>query len=142
MHKPSIVLDTNILISALRSKYGAAFKLLSLVGESHFDTNLSVPLMLEYEAVAMREIKNLPHTAEEIDDILDYMARASQRWEIFFLWRPCLSDPKDDMVLEIAVQSGSQYIVTYNARDFIGIDKFGITAITPKGFLQQYGLIP
>lgn len=134
-------MDTNILISALRSKRGAAFKLLSLIGEDYFDINLSVPLMLEYESVAMREIKNLSNTPEEVGDILDYLAHVSRRWEIFFLWRPYLSDPKDDMVLEIAVQSYSQYIVTYNPRDFIGIEKFGITTLTPKEFLLKNGLI-
>ena len=61
--------------------------------------------------------------------------------EIFFLWRPFLKDPKDDMVLELAVEAEVEYIVTHNLKDFNGVEHFGIKAITPKEFLQIIGEI-
>ena len=61
---------------------------------------------------------------------------------IFFLWRPFLKDPKDDMVLELAVEAEVEYIVTHNLKDFHGAEHFGIKAITPKEFLRKIGEIP
>ena len=56
--------------------------------------------------------------------------------EVYFLWRPILKDPEDDMLLELAVKANCQYIVTYNKRDFQDVDKFGIKLTTAKEFLQ------
>jgi len=55
------------------------------------------------------------------------------------IWRPYLRDPKDEMVLETAVAGGCDAIVTYNRRDFVGAEKFGIQVLSPKAFLQQIG---
>ncbi|MBL1277427.1 MAG: putative toxin-antitoxin system toxin component, PIN family [Ectothiorhodospiraceae bacterium] len=138
----NIVLDTNVLVSALKSKNGASFKLLSLIDNGNFILNISVPLFLEYEAVALRESLNLPLDKSDIEDILNYIAQVSSKREIFYLWRPYLKDPKDDLVLEVAVESRSNVIVTYNKKDFVGIDKFGIKALTSKEFLNRRGLLP
>jgi hypothetical protein len=62
--------------------------------------------------------------------------------EIFYLWRPVLRDPKDDMVLELAVESQSDFIVTSNLRDFAAAESFGIEVVTAKQFLQKLGEIP
>ncbi len=62
--------------------------------------------------------------------------------KFFFLWRPYLPDPKDDMLLELAVEAGCDFIVTYNARDFREIERFDITVVTPKEFLEQMGVLP
>src|ERR1700730_18569163 len=99
-----IVLDTNVLTAALRSQRGASFKLLSLVGVApDFQINLSVPLVLEYEEVAKRQKEETGLTDPDIEDILDYLCSVANRHRIFFLWRPFLNDPGDDMVLELAV---------------------------------------
>ena len=133
MHK--IVIDTNILVAALRSKQGASYKLLSELTKGWFKPAVSVPLFLEYEAVLKRPglIPNL--TAVDIDNILNYMLSRATLCQIFYLWRPCLKDPQDDMVLELAVQSQSRFIVTFNIKDFRKSELFGITAITPQQFL-------
>ena len=133
MHK--IVIDTNILVAALRSKQGASYKLLSELTKGWFKPAVSVPLFLEYEAVLKRPglIPNL--TAVDIDNILNYMLSRSSLCQIYYLWRPCLKDPQDDMVLELAVQSQSRFIVTFNIKDFRKSELFGITAITPQQFL-------
>lgn len=134
-----IVIDTNVFISALKSKKGASFKLLSLIGGGSFEINLSVPLVLEYEDVAKRSELQLSIDQKYIDDILDYLCQVANRHDIFFLWRPFLKDPKNDLVLELAVKARGKFILTYNLKDFNGIDQFGIQAITPKEFLEHIG---
>ena len=136
-----IVIDTNVFISALRSRRGASFKLLSMLGGNAFDICVSVPLVLEYETLARRQARALGLDAATINDILDYVCHVALRRELFFLWRPFLKDPKDDLVLELAVESESEFIITFNRRDFAGIEKFGIEALSPKEFLQKLGEI-
>lgn len=135
-----VVIDTNVLVSALRSKRGASFKILTLIGQTKFNVNLSVPLMLEYEDVAKRLIGETALNEADINDILDYICSVSNRREIFYLWRPFLKDPKDDMVLELAVTSNCGTIVTYNKKDFKGVEEyFGIRLLTPKELLIEIG---
>ena len=135
----SIVIDTNVLISALRSKNGASFKVISLIGTDRFRIAVSVPLILEYESVAKRQRRFSGLTDAEIDDILDYVCGVAIHQRIFFLWRPFLRDPMDDMLLELAVASESYLIVTHNVRHFEGIEHFGIRALTPRAFLEEIG---
>jgi predicted nucleic acid-binding protein len=101
MRLPEIVIDTNVFVAGLRSRRGASFMLLSLVGSGRFGINLSVPLVLEYEEVLLWTESGifLPHSA--IEDVLDYHCSVARHHEIFFLWRPYLKDPKDDMVLSL-----------------------------------------
>jgi len=141
MRVPKVVIDTNIVISAMLSSRGAAFKLISLIGKQHFDYAMSVPLMIEYEEVLKREDSKIVISQEAIDNILDRLCYHADLREIFYLWRPVLNDPKDDLVLELAVESNCNSIITYNLKDFKNIKKFGLTAITPKIFLQQTGVI-
>jgi putative PIN family toxin of toxin-antitoxin system len=136
---PRVVLDTNVLVSALRSRQGASFKVVSLVGEKLFDIVVSVPLVVEYEAATKRQSRQLALTHADIDDILDYFCQVGLQREIFFLWRPVLRDPKDDLVLEVAVESECDYVVTHNLRDFAGAERFGVQAITPRRFLEIIG---
>jgi putative PIN family toxin of toxin-antitoxin system len=139
MAKYQIVIDTNVLVSALQSNQGASFKLLMLLGSTQFDTNISIPLILEYEEIAKRLIGQILLTTTDIDQVIDYLCTVSNHHDIFFLWRPFLKDPDDDMVLELAVTANCHYIVTNNRKDFSNIDRFGLSAITPKEFLQLIG---
>ncbi len=136
---PRVILDTNVLIAALRSCRGASFKVLNLLGCGLFQLSVSVPLVLEYESVTKRMSRSLGLSHSDIDDILDYICLVAEHREIFYLWRPCLKDPMDDMVLEVAVESESDFIVTHNIRDFNGIKHFGVKAITPRQFLEEIG---
>ena len=141
MKKIQIVIDTNIFISALRNDTGASFYLLSLVGKKEFETNISVPLIMEYESVAHRFLKQTNLTVSDLNDILDYVCFSSNRHKINYLWRPFLKDPKDDLVLELAVKARSQHIITFNKKDFKNISKFGMSAVTPWEFLKERGLL-
>jgi predicted nucleic acid-binding protein len=111
----------------------------SLVGEKLFDIVVSVPLVVEYEAAAKRQSRQLGLTHADIDDILDYLCQVGLQREILFLWRPVLRDPKDDLVLEVAVESECDYVVTHNRRDFAEAESFGVEVITPRRFLEIIG---
>ncbi len=136
----NVVIDTNVLISALMSKQGASYKLLMSLAENKFIPNVSVPLFLEYESVTKRDGVITALNFKEIDSILDYILSNSRVRKVFYLWRPYLKDPKDDLVLELAVESQSEYIITFNKKDFKGSEKFGIRAVTPQEFMKERGI--
>lgn len=142
MKPVNVVIDTNVLVAALKSARGASYKLLMLLAEGLYVPCVSVPLLVEYESVLKRPGMVEPLTAEDIDDILNYLLSRSSLRKIFYLWRPFLKDLKDDLVLEVAVESQSEYIITFNIRDFQGIEKFGIKAMTPQDFLSSRGITP
>jgi putative PIN family toxin of toxin-antitoxin system len=135
-----IVVDTNVLVAGLRSSRGASFRVLRLIGSRHFEIALSVPLALEYEYVLKRESAALGLTDQDIDVLVEYWCSIAHLQEIHFLWRPALGDPKDDHVLELAVASGSDLVVTHNIRDFAQSGAWGVTAIRPGEFLRRIGV--
>ena len=142
MNTRQIVMDTNVFVAALRSRRGASHRLLMLIDSGKFEINVSVPLVLEYENAAKRLIGDISLTERDIDDILDYICTVANRRKVFYLWRPFLRDPKDDMVLELAVAASCDFIVTYNKRDFQGAERFGLRVVTSKEFLQEIGELP
>jgi len=137
--KQRIVIDTNVFVSALRSRRGASYRLFMLLGGKQFEISVSVPLILEYEDAAKRLGREFRLSSTDIEDILDYVCSVADLREIHFLWRPILKDPQDDHVLELAVVASAQFIVTYNRRDFMGAEKFGIKVVTPHEFLKRIG---
>jgi putative PIN family toxin of toxin-antitoxin system len=132
-----IVLDTNVLVSAMRSRRGRSNKLVALIGSETFGLVISVPLVLEYEDAALRQIDALVYTPDEVREIIDFLCWAGEATPIYYLWRPFLPDPKDDLVLEAAVAGRCDTIVTFNQRDFKGVDKFGLQIRTPRAFLEE-----
>lgn len=141
MDAPQVILDNNVVVSALRSNLGSSFRLLSLVGQGEFEINLSVPLVLEYEEVCKRLLNDIPLDVDDIEAIIDFLCSVARLHEIYFLWRPLLRDPKDDMVLELAVTSQAEFIVTFNTTDFEGAEQFGVSVVTPTEFLREIGEI-
>lgn len=135
---PRVVLDTSVLVAGLRSRRGASFRLLSLLGSGRFEVVLSVPVVLEYEDVLTRP-GMVPLSADDVGAVLDYLCAVGSHHSVFYLWRPYLRDPGDDMVLELAVAAGCDAVVTHNMRDFVGIDQFGLRAVRPADFLRSIG---
>ena len=138
----TVVIDTCVFIAALRSRRGASFRVLSLVGTGKFDIAISVPLVFKYESAARRILEEISPDEEDVEAILDYLCLVGKRQEVFYLWRPFLRDPKDDMILELAVAVGGATIVTFNVRDFQGAERFGVRVMTPQAFLREIGEIP
>lgn len=115
---PRVVLDTNVLVAGLRSRRGASHQVLG------------------------RRATGLRRSAAEIGAVLDYLCATGEHQPIHFLWRPLLPDPGDDLVLEVAVNGRCDRIITFNGRDFAGSERFGVTPISPREFLEQLGETP
>ena len=136
-----LVLDTDVMVAALRSDSGASRQLLVAALERRFTLLVSVPLMFEYEAVLMRA----EHLAAsglsdgEMNAILDAVAAVAEPVHLSFLWRPTLLDPDDDMVLETAANGAADWIVTFNKRDFSGAAaKLGCGVALPGEVLHEF----
>jgi predicted nucleic acid-binding protein len=102
---------------------------------------ISVPLVFEYEGVLRRSKLPAEISQKDISDIIDFLCKVGFRQDIFFLWRPFLPDPSDDLVLEVAVAAGCDAIITYNKRHFRDVKKFGLRILDPKEFLAEIGVI-
>ena len=96
----------------------------------------SVALILEYEEVLLRQRAELGLSEDEISVLIDSLCAMAHHHQIYFLWRPFLTDVNDELVLELAVSANCEYILTHNIKDFRGSEQFGIRAVTPKEFLQ------
>lgn len=134
-----VVLDTSVLVAAARSRQGASFALVSSLPNLKFEIALSVALYTEWQAVLTRQ-EHLPPglRVEDVLAYLRYLTSIVHLQDVYYLWRPFLRDPDDDMVLECAVASGSQYLITHNVRDFRRINELGVTPITPVSFLNLW----
>lgn len=133
--KPGIVFDTNVLVAALRSRRGASFQLLSRLTQRQFDVFITVPLLMEYADVLHRPgLLALPEHA--IDAVLDMICATAHQQAVHFLWRPQLRDPKDELVLEAAVNATADFLVTHNLRDFEPGRRFAVQVVTPGQFLN------
>ena len=130
------ILDTNILIAGLQSKRGKSYELLQLLNKGLFRITVSVPLVLEYEALLKKKLDRNIYSDKVIEDFIDYLCKISEHIKIYYLWRPYLKDPFDDHLLELALSSGCDYIVTYNLKDFKKAKELGVTAITPAEFIE------
>lgn len=134
------MLDTDVVVAALRSDQGASRQLLLAALDKHFVLILSVPLMLEYEAVLTRpeHLAACGVSRAEIGRVLDDLAAVAEPVKITFRWRPNLPDPDDDMVLETAVNGNADAIVTFNVRHFEPASKnFDCAVLLPREALQK-----
>ena len=132
-----IVLDTSVLVAAARSRNGASFKLVSMLPTPEIELALTVAVYTEWQAVMTRP-ENLPSGAT-LDDalaFLRYLASIAHLQDVHFLWRPFSRDPDDDMIVECAVSSGCEYIVTHNVKDFRRVEQLKVQVITPAELLN------
>jgi predicted nucleic acid-binding protein len=136
----SFVVDTDVMVAALRSDRGASRQLLLAALNRQFELLLSVPLMLQYQAVLTRpeHLAACGLSATDVGAILDDLAAVARPVRLAFRWRPRLSDPDGDMVLETAINGGASAIVTFNQRDFVsGTIGFSCAVILPGTALRQ-----
>lgn len=96
-------------------------------------------MVLEYEDVLSRSELNLNLTEKEIERLLDIICLLGVKHEIWYLQRPISLDAKDEFVAELAINAQVDAIVTYNVKDFVNLDKFGVKIVTPREFLEMLG---
>jgi putative PIN family toxin of toxin-antitoxin system len=137
-----LVLDTDAMVAAIRSDAGASRRVLRTALERRPGLTLlvSVPLLIEYEAVMTRpeHLKAARLSAKDIEALLDAIAAVSEPVTLAFLWRPALPDADDDMVLEAAVNGRADGIVTFNRRDFGPVtERFGIPVLSPAEVIKR-----
>jgi len=129
-----LVLDTDVVVAAVRSDQGASRQLLLAALDRRIVVLASVPLMIEYEAVLKRpqHLAAMGLAVDEVDVILDALAAIVERVRLTFLWRPSLVDPNDEMVLDTAVNGGADRLVTFNVRHFEeAAGRFGLKVSAP-----------
>lgn len=134
------VLDTNVVVAAMRSPSGASAALLRAARQSRIVLLANVALALEYEAVCLLEEPRRAAglAAAEVGIFVDAVLAMTEPVETFFIWRPQLRDPGDELVLEAAVNGGAQAIVTFNRRDFgPAPGKFGVAVLLPSEAIRS-----
>jgi putative PIN family toxin of toxin-antitoxin system len=137
MDQIKVLIDTNVLYAGLYSSRGASYQVLRAIEGDRIRIALSTTLLFECEDVLKRNQSSLGLSDGEIEAILDDLCSRSEHQKIYFLWRPKLSDPKDDHILELAIASGIATIVTHNLKDFAKAKEFGIRVITPRQLLEE-----
>ena len=134
------VLDTDVLVAAVRSDRGASRVLLAGALQKRYPMLASVPLMLQYESVLCRSqhLDAAGLSTADVAALLDAVALIVHPIRIAYLWRPMLSDPGDDLVLETAVNGGADVVVTFNRRDFEpAAGRFGFEVIAPSDAVRR-----
>lgn len=135
-----LVLDTDVLVAAMRSPSGASSALLQAALEGRVTLLGNVAWALEYEAVCSRteHLAAGGLTADEGRIFVDAVFALIEPVESHFVWRPQLRDPADEMVLEAAVNGGAQAIVSFNHRDYGAAPvRFGIRMLLPRDALRS-----
>lgn len=137
-----VTIDTNVIYSGLYSKKGASHFILNLILDEKLKLAVSTQTYFEYYDVLTRKetLKNLNLSIEEIEDFLDLLALLSQKHSIYYLLRPNLPDEKDNMFVECAFASNSEYLITSNIKDFKNSELGGFMyqLVTPRQFYKLW----
>ena len=132
-----LVLDSNILVSGLRASRGASHALLQKIAhDDRLRLHVSTPVVLEYEEVLIRELVPSHFTADQISSFLDDLIARSIRHSSVVRRRPISADPDDDALIELALTSGADALITHNLSDFTSINQMGVALLTPGGLLR------
>lgn len=139
-----IVVDTNVILSALCSSRGYSFVLFEKMLKAGVNYLINLKLISEYHAVLTRleNLKRIPLSLAEIEAVLALLAQQGHFQETYYRWRPNLRDESDNFVFELAVAGGAENIVTFNKTDFQDYQlKFHIKILTPGEFLKKEDLL-
>jgi putative PIN family toxin of toxin-antitoxin system len=131
------VADTNVLFAGLRSQRGASHELLRLLSQERWILVLSNTLLTAYQEILHREQGLLPYTHEEIERLLDGLCHRSEKRRLRTRWWPVLEDADDEMLVHLAMESRSGYMITHNVRHLQPATSLGASVVTPREFLQE-----
>jgi len=136
-----IVLDTDVVVAAMRSPSGASAELVRMARRNQIRLAASVSLFIEYESVCSRQehIEAAGLVANDIPVFLDALASLVEPVPIHFLWRPQCHDPADELVLEAAVNAQADALISFNLKHFTtAAHRFGLRLSQPGPFLQHF----
>ncbi len=138
-----VTVDTNIIFQALYSSTGASHQILKMIRTGELSLAISIPVFKEYQDVLKRKrsLDFIGKTEEEIDTVLEFIALVAEPFVMNYLWRPNLKDEKDNIFAELAFNSGSEFLITKNIRDFtigneLKLESFEV--ITPGDLLSRW----
>lgn len=135
-----LVLDTDVVVAAMRSPTGASAALLVAAIDGAVTPVANVALMLEYEAICSRpeHLSASGLSRRQLAVFLDGIAVLMEPVATHYVWRPRLRDPGDEMVLEAAVNGAARAIVTFNLRDYGNEPAaFGVRVLLPRDVLRS-----
>ncbi len=135
-----LVLDTDVIVAAMRSPGGASAELLRMARVGSISIGVTVALALEYEAVCLRgeHIEASGLQPSEVQNFVNAVIAIAQPIAVHYRWRPQLRDPSDEMVLEAAVNSGADALLTFNIRHFASASAaFSLKISRPGDFLRS-----
>jgi putative PIN family toxin of toxin-antitoxin system len=135
-----LVLDTSVIVSAVRSRRGASNKLLEMAFLRSFQMLATPALFLEYEEVLARKEQRAVHgmTPDRMNAFLIGLAVMIEPVRIFYQWRPQMQDADDEMVLETAINGRADAIVTHNSRDFVvAASRFKVRVLSPSHLIEE-----
>jgi putative PIN family toxin of toxin-antitoxin system len=134
------VLDTDVIVSGLRSSTGASAAILNAADAGSIRLLVTVALALEYEAKCTAyEHRTAAHiTVEQAHNFVNAIVQLAEPVNPYFSWRPQLHDPEDEMVLEAAINGGADAIVSFNLRDYgTAPERFGIQLLQPSQAIRR-----
>ena len=110
------VMDTNVLYSAFRSRLGASFEVFRRLRSEEWTAVVSNHLIHEYEEVLKVNRVELSLSLQDADELLNAICARAEEWQLRPRWQPVLSDPDDEPLVQLAVESSAKRIVTHNQR--------------------------
>ncbi|MBI5384670.1 MAG: putative toxin-antitoxin system toxin component, PIN family [Verrucomicrobia bacterium] len=129
------VMDTNVLYAGLRSRRGASFQILEALWQRKWTLVLSNTVLTEYEEIVKREATTLGLTFERIHKTLDALCTLAERRYPSDVWLPVLSDPDDEALVHLAVESKADHLISHNLRHLEPARKLGVNLLEPRDFL-------
>lgn len=134
------VLDTDVVVAAMRSPSGASAAILRAARHGATTLLVSVALALEYGSVCREAEHRLASGLSDraVDVFVTALVALADPVTPHFLWRPQLRDPSDEMVLEAAINGRADALVTFNVRHFGAAPaQFGIDILLPREAIRR-----
>ena len=128
-------MDTNVLYAGLRSRHGASHEILNGLWQRKWTLVLSQTVITEYEEILKRESAALGLPADRINKLLDALCALAERRQLSDSWHPVLSDPDDEALAHLAVESKADHLISHNIRHLEPARKLGVNLLEPKDFL-------
>lgn len=129
-------MDTNVVVSGLRSTKGASHELLARLRTGDWTLVISNTVLGEYHEVLHREAEALRLTHPETDSFIDDLCDLAQRFSPTTPWQPTANDPDDEAIIQLAREAQVLYLVTHNIRDVSRAAQFGVRVVRPAEFLE------